>query len=535
MFASRGRHRSAHRCMSTMGTLLVVGAMALTPAAGLAETVVKMIPHADLKTVDPIQTNTYITRNHGFMIFDTLFGVDSALVPQPQMVGEYSISEDGLVYSFTLRDGLTWHDGQPVTSGDCVASLKRWGARDPMGQQLMERLDEMVAVDERTFKMVLKRPYSGTLYALGKISGTIAFIMPARLAQTDAFEAVQEPVGSGPFKFVKEEWVPGSKVVYARNTDYVPRSEPASLMAGGKVVNVDRVEWIYTPDPQTAQAALANGEVDILESPPIDLLPVLERAPGVKIETLDKLGNQGWIRLNHLHPPFNDPRARRAMLHLVDQEAYLAAIAGTPDFYKVCHAYFGCGTADESLAGADDYLSPDIEKAGELFKEAGYDGEALILLHPTDLPSLDTATQVTAGLLRKAGIEVELQAMDWSTLSARRQMKEAPEDGGWNIFHTYSAVLDVVIPPQNEGIQSNCDKAWHGWPCDETIEKLRAAWSDAPTQEAREATTAELHARIYDYVPMVIFGQWSAPVAYRDDISGMLAAPLPILWNLEKN
>lgn len=504
--------------------------------ASLAEKVITLVPQADLKSLDPIQTGNYVTRNHGYLIFDTLFGVDENLQPQPQMVDSYSVSDDGLEYTFTLREGLTWHDGSAVTPADCIASIQRWGARDGMGQQIIKSLDAFETVDDRTFKMKLKEPYGLTLYALGKVSTTVAFMMPERLAKTDPFEQIPEAIGSGPFRFEADEWVPGSRVVYSRNDDYVPRKGKPSLVSGGKVVNVDRVEWVYTPDQQTALNALLAGELDFIENPSPDLITAFKDAPGIKVEVLDVLGNQGWIRLNHLHPPFNDVRARRAILHIVDQTKYLTAIAGSPDFYRVCAAYFACGTPNEvKTEGQEILLNQDLEEAARLFKEAGYDGEPLVILHPTDIPQLDTATQVTAALLREAGITVELQSMDWSTLSARRAQKEAPDNGGWNIFHTWGVGIDVTIPPNYLGIASNCDDAWFGWPCDEKVEELRAKWANATDQKSRDPINIELQKRVYETVPQAIFGQWFNPVAYQDKLEGVLRAPLPIFWNVTKN
>ncbi len=282
--------------------------LGIVPAS--AESVLRIVPHADLKNLDPIWTTAYITRNHGYMVYDTLFAQDEELNIHPQMVGEHSVSDDGLVYTFTLRDGLTWHDGDPVKAEDCVASIQRWGQKDGMGQKLMDFTKELKAVDDKTFTLTLNEPYGLVLDSIGKISSNTPFMMKKEHAETDPNQQVPEVVGSGPFRFVKEEWVPGAKVVYAKNEDYVPRSEPASGAAGGKVVHFDRVEWIYIPDPATAMNALINGEVDLWETPAVDMVPLLEQNENIELAVIDPLGTQGWLRPNHLHPPFDNPKAR---------------------------------------------------------------------------------------------------------------------------------------------------------------------------------------------------------------------------------
>jgi peptide/nickel transport system substrate-binding protein len=495
----------------------------------------KFIPHADLKNIDPIWTTAYITRNHGYMIYDTLFALDEKLEPQPQMVDTWKISADGLTYTFTLRQGLKWHDGTPVRAADCVASIQRWGKRDGMGQKLMDFTKALDVVDDRTFTLTLKEPYGLVVPSLAKISSNVPFMMPERTAQTDAFTQIAEPIGSGPFKFVKEEWVPGNKVVYVRNPDYIPRAEPASLAAGGKVVKVDRVEWIYIPDQATAQAALATGEVDYFEAPQLDMVPLLEKNPEITVTLADPLGSQGWLRPNHLHPPFNNAKARQALLWMVKQEDYMRAIAGDPKFWRTCGAYFVCGTPFESDAGSDALLQQDLARAKQLLQEGGYDGRPIVLMDPTDIPTLHNAALVTAQLLRKVGVNVQVQAMDWSTLTSRRAEKKAPEEGGWHLFHTSWVAPDVFNPVANIGVSGGCtEKAWFGWPCDEQLEKLRDAWSRATDAAAQKRLATEVQLAAYNNVPYVITGQYFSVRAYRKNIQGYIPAPVPFLWNIAK-
>ena len=368
---SNQQERTLKRMGSLMSATLVALLLSFSSLAQAEEKVLRIVPHADLKNLDPIWTTAYITRNHGYMVYDTLFAIDENLQVQPQMVDTWSVSDDGLVYTFKLRDGLKWHDGEPVKSEDCIASISRWGKRDGMGQKLMDFTDSMDVVDDNTFTLTLKEPYGLVLDSLGKISSNVPFMMPKRLADVDAFEQVPEVIGSGPFKFVKDEWVPGSKIVYVKNEDYIPREEPASGAAGGKIAKVDRVEWVYIPDPATTMNALVNGEVDLWETPAVDMVPILKENEDIKIEVRDPLGTQGWLRPNHLHPPFDNAKARQALLYAVNQEEYLQALVGDPELYKVCAAYFICGTPTETSVGTEPLETVDFEKAKELLAESG--------------------------------------------------------------------------------------------------------------------------------------------------------------------
>jgi len=516
-------------------TAVLAGLLFFAGAAS-AEKVLRIVPHADLKNLDPIWTTAYITRNHGYMVYDTLFALDAQLHVQPQMVDTWKVSADGTVYTFTLRDGLKWHDGKPVTSEDCIASMRRWGKRDGMGQKLMDFTKSMDVVDQKTFTLTLKEPYGLVLESLGKISSNVPFMMPKRLAEVDAFKQVPEIVGSGPFKFVKSEWVPGSKVVYVKNEDYVPRKEPASGAAGGKVVKVDRVEWIYIPDPATAMNALVNGEVDLWETPAVDMVPLLRSNPNIKIAVIDPLGTQGWLRPNHLWPPFDNPKARQALLWAVDQKEYLQAIVGDPSLYKTCAAYFICGTPNESDVGTAPLKAVDREKAKQLLKEAGYKGEKIILMQPTDIPVLNNASLVTAQVLRDIGMKVEVQAMDWSTLTSRRAQKKKPSEGGWNIFHTYATGADATSPVANIGVSGGgVEKAWFGWPTDARTEELRDQFARATTAAEKKKIIDELQARLFQVVPYVNYGQWFQPMAWRQNLKGVLVSPVPFFWNIEVN
>lgn len=520
-------------------TVIGLGAASLALAgssrtAFAAEKVLKFIPHADLKNIDPIWTTAYITRNHGYMVYDTLFSMDAKFEVQPQMVDTHEVSQDGLTYTFTLRDGLAWHDGSPVTAKDCVASIERWGKRDAMGQKLMSVVDSLKAVDGKTLRMVLSRPYGLVLASLGKIDSNVPFMMPERLAKTDPYKQVPEVIGSGPFKFVKSEWQPGNKVVYVKNEHYVPRSEPPSGLAGGKVVHLDRVEWRYFPDTETAMNALMAGEVDYWEQVTADLVPLIERNKHVKIEVLDPLGNQGWLRPNHLWPPFDNLKARQALLWMVDQSEYMRAAIGDKRFWRTCGAWFMCGTPNATDVADKPLMTKDLGKATQLLKESGYDGRPIVVMDPTDVAVLHRVSLVTAQLLRQIGAKVDVQAMDWSTLTSRRAQKDAPDKGGWNIFHTWTAGVGALDPVANSGVAANCGKAWFGWPCDKKTEELRSAYAFAANPAKRKEVVVELQKWLYDdVVPYVNYGQFYVPSGYQDYVHGVIKSAIPVFWNIQ--
>jgi peptide/nickel transport system substrate-binding protein len=505
--------------------------------AGAQSGVVRFVPHADLRSLDPIWTTANISAYHGAMIYDTLFGIDADLKPQPQMVESWEVSDDQLIYRFKLRPGLKWHDGTPVTAEDCVASLYRWAARDGGGQHMMKRVEEIASTGDDTLEIRLSEPYGLVLDVLAKTSTPLCYMMRKDDAATDPNEQVTNTVGSGPFRFVADEWVPGSKVVYERNPDYVPRDEPPSGMSGGKVVNVERVEWHIMPDAQTALAALQAGEIDFFETPPLDLIDILKGDPAIRTEVLNELGNVGLLRMNHLHPPFDNVDARRAMLALVDQEDYMRAVVGNPDYYRICGSLFTCGSPMENDT-ATDWMqgAPDVEKAKELFQKAGYDGRPVVVLQPTDVPVLSNAALVTAQLLRSADINVEVAASDWGGVVTRRAVKEPVEQGGWNIFHTWAGGNATSNPIALAAHAATGEDAWFGWPTDEKHEELRNAWAAAPTLEERQKVAEQLQANGYDFVIHCVFGQWTAPVAYRDTLSDVLPVPEVVpFWNLKKS
>src|SRR5499426_773892 len=462
--------------LSTLGLAgrgaVAAALLAAQLAVAQAESTLKVALHSDLKIIDPVWTTALISTHHGFMIYDTLFALDEKLEVKPQMVERWSVSDDKLTWTFTLRDGLAWHDGSPVTAEDCVASLKRWAARDGMAQKLMSFVAELKAADSNTFIMRLKEPYGLVLATLGKPTSNVPFMMPKRVAETDPNTQITDTIGSGPFIFKKDEWKPGEKAVYLKNPNYKPRPEPPSGFAGGKVIKVDRVEWVWIADPQTQINALINGEIDFIEAPPHDLLPLLGADANVAFLVVAPMGRQYAFRFNALHKPFDNAKIRQAVAYALNQKDFLESTIGNPKYYVICKSLYPCGSPLETAKGWEDKIESNATKAKELLAQAGYDGTPVVLMQSTDIASLSNLAPVAKSLMEKAGFKVDLQAMDWQTLVARRSKKDPPNAGGWHAFLTSWVSADITNPIFMGFMNAGCEKAMFGWPCDETMEKL---------------------------------------------------------------
>ncbi|RJL12563.1 ABC transporter substrate-binding protein [Paracoccus siganidrum] len=509
-------------------------ASTMLAGAAWAETTVTAVMHSGLRVLDPIMTTAHITRNHAYMIYDVLIAQDSDFQPQPQMA-DWEVSEDQQTYTFTLRDGLVFHDGEPVTAADAVASLQRWAQNDAGGQVVMDRTESLEATDDKTITWVLKEPFAPMLDVLSKQSALPPFIMPARVAETPADEAITDYTGSGPFIFVQEEFQPGISVTYAKNPDYVPRDEPADWMAGGKVVNVDQVKWVNMPDIQTAVNALSGGEIDYIEQMQVDLVPLLEGDPNVAVEVREPTGMQTMVRTNFLHPPFDDPKIRQAALKAISQEPVLAAMIGNPEFYQICGAVLGCGTPLGSETGAETLVQGGgADEARALLEEAGYDGTPVVLMAPTDMVALATQPVVVSQALREVGFTVDMQPMDWQTLVTRRASQGAPADGGWNIFITNWMVPEISNPISNPMLNGRGDDAWFGWPTDETIEALKEEYIAAADADAQKEVAEKIQAHTLENVLLVPLGQYTLPQARRTAITDMIDSPVPVFWNMQK-
>ena len=501
--------------------------------AQTTKSTLRVIAHADLRSLDPIWTTAYISRNHGYLVYDTLFAMDANWQPQPQMVESWETSDDGLTWTFHLRDGLLWHDGTPVTAEDCIASLKRWGKRDNLGQQLFARVATTQVVDADSFRIVLSEPFGLLLESLAKISSNVPFIMPARLAATSPDEPIQEAIGSGPYRFVADEWTPGVRAVYERNDSYVPRDAPPSNAAGGKVAHFERIEWHYVPDPNTALNGLLAEEYDLWEQVPSDFARGIERHETLEMTIPDPLGYQGMLRFNHLHPPFKDPAVRRAALHAVKQSDALIAAAGNRKFWRTCASYFPCDTPLASAA-AIEYTEYDPAQARTLLKESDYDNEEVVLLHPSDIPQLSAFAQVAAEELRDVGFKVRLETLDWAAVTERRASKAAPEDGGWSLFPTAWLAVDVLNPALAAPLNASGDEAWFGWPQDPKLEAARAEFLVAQTDKEKKRAAERVQTRAIKHATHINLGLYFIPMVTRQgSLSDWIESSVPFFWGVK--
>ena len=468
------------------------------------------------------------------MIYDTLFSMDEKFRIRPQMVDTWKVADDKVTWTFTLREGLEWHDGKPVLAEDCVASIRRWGARDPMGQKLLLFMADMKPLDARSFQMVMKQPYGLVLESLAKPSVVVPFMMPRRVAETDPFKQLSDYVGSGPFVLKQDEWKPGEKIVYVKNAKYRPRPEPASGMAGGKVAKVDRVEWVWIPDPQTQVNALLNGEVDIVEQVPYDLIPLVEKDKSVRLVKVE-IGNQYVFRPNWLHAPFNNEKIRQAAQMALNQEDFLKAVVGDPRFYRLCKSLYPCGSPLESTEGMEGLIEGNAAKARELLKESGYDGRPITILHASDTASLSNLAPVAKSLLERAGFKVDMQSMDWQSLVNRLLTRKGPpSEGGWDVFLTYWSMADLFDPLMTPFLQANCEKSRAGWPCDARMESLREKYALAPDAASRKAVALEVQKHYLKIVTHVHLGEAFGVAGLGPKVQGWINAPVTIFWNLEK-
>ncbi len=509
------------------GAAAALSRPALAQAQGTRE--LRFAPQGNLNNPDPVWTTTTLARNHGLMIWDTLYAVNRKLEPQKQMVAGHEILDDGKTWRFTLRDGLAFHDGEPVRGVDCIASIQRWAKRRGLGQRMLAQTDEMRAVSDKVFEIRMSKPYALMPTALADW----CFVMPERVAKTSPFEQITDFTGSGPFKFLRDQWVSGSQAVYARNEKYEPRQEAPDGAAGGKVVNFDRVIWQVMPDQATAAAALQNNEVDWVEQPLFDLLAQLRRAKGVKVLTNDNVGAIAMMAVNHIHPPFNNRKLLRALLPAIDQSAFMQAAYGDEtELYRTGVGVFTPGLPMASTAGLEALTGKrDVALAKRLVGESGYGGEKVILMSPSDYADQQAYSQVWRELLEKVGVAVDYQSMDWGTLVQRRASKEA---GVWSSFATTYEGMTVANPASHIPMRGNGADGWFGWPTDPEMETLRDRWFDAPDVAAQKAICDDMQRLAFEHVPFYSVGQRFLPTAVRDSLKDIVAASYPVFWGVRK-
>lgn len=524
----------SHRISIVLAAALTVSIFLLGPAAA-APTTLRFVPQADIQVLDPTVSTNYNTRNFAYMVWDTLFAMDAEFRPQPQMVDTWSVSPDQLTYTFKLRGGLVWHDGEPVRAADCVASLRRWAKKNPLGLKMMAAAASLDVLDDQSFRFQLKEPFGQLIEAMATLSGYVPFMMPQRLAATDASTPVKEIIGSGPFRFVPEQWDAGNKLVLVRNEAYRPRPEPASLAAGGKVVHIDRVEWVSIPDGSTASSALMQGEVDWFELPPFDLLPLLARSDQVTVANVDKVGSQALMRFNHLQPPFDNLLARQAVAAAISQQDYMQAVAGEDSNWRTCYSVYACGLPMSTESGSDALrASRNMSAARELLKKSGYKGEPVVVLSVAEIPAMQAMALVSVDLLKKIGFNAELATLDQGTFFQRRTNRSPVDRGGWNVFNTWIIASDTANPAVSAVLRADGVDAYPGWPSDPAIETLRARWLRLTDMAEQKRLAAEIQEKTFADVNYIPVGQFYLPTAYRRTLTGVIASPIPFFWNVEK-
>jgi peptide/nickel transport system substrate-binding protein len=513
---------------------IAAGASALTvgrlgaPAPARAQTAasrtLRLIPHAALTDLDPIAHGYYVVRNAAVLVWDTLYGVDRALKPQRQMVEAEEVSAQGRTWTFRLRAGLKFHDGEPVRANDAVASVNRWTARDAAGAIVKNIENELAAVDDRTFRWRLKIPFPRLLLALGKISPPCCFVMPERIATTDAFQDIDNDVGSGPMRFIAADWEPGRRAAFERFASYVPREEPASWLAGGKRIAVDRIEWIMDTDPATAAAAIASGEADWWELVPPSHVTALRATPNVRVEISDPLGSIGVLVMNHLVAPFKDVRARRAVLMALNQQEFMRAYVGDDSLWRPLAGFFTPGTSLYNEEGGEVLAGPRrLDAAKALLNESGYTGAPVTLLVAQDIASSKAWGGVAADLLTRLGMTVDYVATNRSDLAARLAQ------GAWHIYPTAVAGADC-IDPTNVSIRANGEVAANGWPDIPEAEEELANWFDPDNNEEELAIARRLNGAALDQVVAAPLGFFLSHQAWRNTVSGITPGPLPFFW-----
>lgn len=517
------------RRTTMVGGAALAAASLIRPREARAAKGLTVVLESEVTILDPHYITATITRTFGLHVFDMLFAMNEKGEIKPQMVESWETSGDKLGWTFVLRDGLKFHDGAPVTAADCVASLKRWAARDALGKMLMAAATSLEATDAKTFKIALKEPFPLMLEVLGKPNAPLPVIMPARIAATPADQRIPEPIGSGPFRFVKDQWRPGNSMLLERNPDYVPRKEAPDFLAGGKNVKIDQLTLRVMPDQSTGANALIAGEIDYMQYLPFDMLPILEKEKAIKMVGLGGIHQfQGNFRLNHAAPPFDNPAVRKVLWKLVDQDATLTAI-GVPERYraKSCGSFWMCDTPLSTDAGAS-VNKFDLAAAKAELAASGYKGEPVIILEVAGSIS-QTASRLLVQNMKDVGFTVDQQPRDWSTVLARRAKKD-----NWSMFPVYSNGTDMFSPLTHFYVASTCND-FPGWSCDNRIPALMKGFAQAGTLEERKRIAAEIQIVAYELVPSIMWGQFTIPAGYRTDLKNLIQSDYPMFWEVEKS
>lgn len=495
----------------------------------------RLVPSSPLTALDPTWTSALVTTCHGYHVYDVLYALNSNLQPEPQMAAGHEVSADGRVWRIRLRDGLVFHDGTPVRGIDCAASLERWAKRDPFGQILARGIEKWGTLDDRTVEICLVRPFPMLLDAIAHPDPYVAFMMPERLARAPVDRALTEVIGSGPYRFLPDQFVAGTNAEYERFDRYVPRSEPADFASGGKVAHFERVSWHMIPDASTAVAALQRGEVDWIEVPPTDLIPILAKSRDVRVEVSNPSGLPGVMRLNTLQPPFDNAALRRAVMAATRQIDYLQAVYGddAKQFWRTCTSMFPCGTAyGDEAAGRAAMPGLDDASAKKAIADAGYTGQRVVIINPTDLAIVSPLGQVTYDRLKRLGMNVDLQESDWGTVVQRRASRESVDRGGWSITHTYGSGTAWATPATSLIVRGLGEQGWFGWWNEPRAEELTRQWLEASDQAEATRLALALNKLAFEGAATIPLGMIYPRWAFRKSITDVLQGTVPYPWNV---
>jgi peptide/nickel transport system substrate-binding protein len=492
-------------------------------AQGTAATTFRYMPQADVTSIDPMSTTSYGVRNHGHMCWDTLYGPDQNFVIRPQLAAGHTVEDDGLRWIFTLREGVRFHDNEPIRAADAVASIQRWWARDTLGQTLRDRTEEIRALDDRRFQIRLKQKFGPMLDALGKPSSYPCFIFPERFATVDPARPFTEVVGSGPYRWVAAERLSGARAVYQRFEGYVPNPNPPSLLGGAKIGHFERVVFNWIPDAGTVAAALQAGELDMYEQVAPDLRDTLARHRDIVVDRVDSGGNVAHLRFNQLHPPFDNPAARRALLHAINQADFMTAIMGT-DQRRWAQGIGAFPTAsplanDEGIGVLTSPRSTD--RARDALRAAGYTDAPVTVLHPTDVVNNNALTTLLVDTMKRSGLNASSATSDWATVLQRRANQNPPAQGGWNAVIVLFGGVDLANPGVHPLLRANGRSAWFGWPTSPTLEGLREEWLGAPDLDAQKGIARRIQAALWQDTPYIPLGQYYIEAAWRRGLTGI--------------
>ncbi len=525
------RYFPAMSAAFTRRTLLATAAASLAaPGHAAPLRPLRFVPAGAVARPDPALANP-VARAQTNMIWDMLYGQTAAGLATPQMVAGHDVSQDELTWRFRLRSGLRFHDGSKVRAADCVASIQRWAKRRAFGERLLRQTEQIRALDDNTFEIRLTKPFPLMLTALG---GDICVVLPERLALGDPQAPPDEIIGSGPFRYAPgADGQPG----FDRFPAYRPAQGPAEFTSGGKQANVDRVDWLALTDPAGIAAALQRGDIDWWHDPLVELLPSLRAAPGVRVSVGDPTGVMPILCFNHTQAPFNNPRLRRAILLAVDQDEFLQAAMGSePEMTRAGIGVFTPGQPFANDAGLDVLTSPrDIDLVRKLVVQSGYRGEPVVLLSPSDIPRIQALTQVANDMFERIGLKVDYISLEWQALIQRRTSKAPASAGGWGAFCTSYSGLATASPATHLPLRATGEQAVTGWPTSRRLESLREDWFDATDLVSQQTICRAIQRVVWEDVPYIPLGQWFTPTATRADLAGIVRAPFPVFWGVERS